>query len=63
MDLKAQEAEALYRPAEPNRHWQLGAIARMAQMPRTSCPLTYPGFRWEWEAGWDYEDQRIGAAQ
>jgi hypothetical protein len=49
----------LYRPPNPNEHWQLGAIARCAEVPRNDCPFTYGGSRWEWEAGWDWENREI----
>jgi ribosome modulation factor len=53
----------LHRPEEPNEHWQLGAIARAAGISRGQCPFRYPGSRWEWEAGWDYEDREIEAGR
>jgi hypothetical protein len=43
--------------------WQLGAIARGASVARTENPYTYPGSRWEWDAGWDYEDREIEAGR
>lgn len=50
----------LYKPPNPNPAWELGAIARAAKVSRSNCPYTYPGKRWEWEAGWDWEDHEIG---
>jgi hypothetical protein len=53
----------LYRPPHPNAHWQLGAIARTAGIDRSGCPFGYGGSRWEWEAGWDYENREIEAGR
>lgn len=48
-----------YRPPMPNDHWLAGESARVERLARTDCPLSYPGSRWEWEAGWDYADAAI----
>jgi ribosome modulation factor len=53
----------LYRPAKPNPAWELGAVARAAKVSRDDCPYTYPGSRWEWQAGWDWEDREIEAGR
>jgi ribosome modulation factor len=53
----------LYKPERPNKHWQLGAVARAAGVSRDSNPFSYPGTRWEWEAGWDYENREIEAGR
>jgi hypothetical protein len=53
----------LYKPPTPCTSWQLGAIARSAKIPRVNCPFGYGGNRWEWEAGWDYEDREIEAGR
>jgi hypothetical protein len=53
----------LYRPPNPCESWQLGAVARRANVERSGNPYTYPGKRWEWEAGWDYEDREIASGR
>jgi hypothetical protein len=60
---KSDTLPPLYRPPTPNLHWQLGAIARCAHVARTDCPFEYSGSRWEWEAGWDWEDREIEAGR
>lgn len=48
-----------YRPPTPNEHWRAGEQARKDGIARGDCPLSYRGSRWEWEAGWDYCDERL----
>lgn len=56
--LRRQAArEAPYRPECPNEHFLAGEKARREGVARDDYPHDYPGSRWEWEAGWDREDE------
>lgn len=39
--------------------WRTGASARRDDAALSDCPYTQRGKRWEWEAGWEYQDATL----